>query len=89
MTEGELPSCDGSSFNRDLKNRTVQSGTLKVASHAVQFVIAMGSLMILARLLMPGDFGVMAMVMGFIGLTILVNDCGLIPASIQKRQLTR
>ena len=54
----------------NLKNRTVSSGFITVTAQGVQFGLTLASTMILARLLTPRDFGLVAMVwtmMGFCG----------------------
>jgi O-antigen/teichoic acid export membrane protein len=48
----------------------------------------MGATMILARILIPGDFGVVAMASAFTGFVGLFADLGLSMATVQKPQIT-
>jgi polysaccharide transporter, PST family len=62
-----------------------------VSSVAVQFAKAMllfGSQIVLARLLNPGDFGVVAMCAPIFGVFALFNDLGLSQAVIQRQHLS-
>ena len=47
----------------DLKSRTVSSGLVTMMAQAAEFALTMGATMVLARLLVPRDFGLVAMVM--------------------------
>ena len=46
----------------DLKGRAISSGAITIGAQAVKFVLNLGSIVILARLLSPEDFGLIAMV---------------------------
>lgn len=52
-------------------------------------LIQLGSTMLLARLLDPSDFGLVAMVMAVVGIADLVRDFGLTGAILQARELTQ
>ena len=45
---------------RDLKNRTISSGFVTTFAQGLQFVLTLASTMVLARLLPPHDFGLVA-----------------------------
>jgi O-antigen/teichoic acid export membrane protein len=49
---------------KDLKQRTIRGGAAKFCSQGANFLLRMGSLMILARLLDPKDFGLVGAVGG-------------------------
>ncbi|HUU43230.1 MAG TPA: lipopolysaccharide biosynthesis protein, partial [Planctomycetota bacterium] len=72
----------------DLKGRSVRGGTLSVTARVTAFLLRMGSLAVLARLLTPADFGLIAMVTAVIGFMVLFKDLGLSYATIQKKDLT-
>lgn len=72
----------------DLKHRTVRGGVVTVTAQAVKFALQVGSTMILARLLSPADFGLIAMVAAVTGLAALFKDLGLSAAIIQRPQIT-
>lgn len=54
----------------------------------VRFAIQMASLALLARLLLPSDYGVISMVTALVGLATLIGDFGLSLATIQAKRLT-
>ncbi|MCX6895427.1 MAG: lipopolysaccharide biosynthesis protein, partial [Verrucomicrobia bacterium] len=59
------------------------SGTGRVAQQAIQFALTV----VLARLLTPDDYGLMAMVMVFTGFAGMLADAGFNSALIQKQDL--
>jgi PST family polysaccharide transporter len=75
-------------LDADLKERSVRGGTVMLAAQVVKFVIQLVSTAILARLLMPADFGIVAMVTAFTGLLWLLGDMGLAGATIQRAEIT-
>ncbi|KQR88839.1 lipopolysaccharide biosynthesis protein [Microbacterium sp. CFBP 13617] len=54
----------------------------------LRFAIQFGALMILARLLTPGDYGTVALVTAITGLALLLADFGLSSAAIQAREIS-
>ncbi len=73
----------------DLKGRSVRGGFLTITSQGTQFVIASLSTVVLARLLTPADFGLVAMVVAVTGLGQAFGDFGLSEATIQSERITR
>jgi len=71
----------------DLKRVTVNGGLVTVAAQGCLFALGMGSTMVLARLLTPRDFGLIAMVSVVTGLVALFKDLGLSAATIQRENL--
>src|SRR5712692_1914678 len=69
---------------KDLKQRVIRGGFAKVCSQGASFLVRMGSLMILARLLDPKDFGLVGMVTAVIGVFNLFRDFGLSAAAVQR-----
>ena len=69
---------------KDLKRRTIRGGLAKLCGQAVSFFLRIGYLVIMARLLDPKDFGLVAMVTSVTGLYGLFTTAGLSVASIQK-----
>jgi PST family polysaccharide transporter len=63
-------------------------GVAKFGAQAANFLLRMGSLMILARLLQPTDFGLVGMVTAFTGVLGLFREFGLSTASIQRVSIT-
>src|SRR6476620_11241204 len=72
----------------DLKERTLRGAVAKVCAQAAAFVLRIGSLMILARLLDPKDFGLVAMVTVVTGVFNLFKDAGLSAATVQQATIT-
>lgn len=73
----------------DLKRKSVRGGAVTMVSQGVTIAIQLASTVILARLLSPEDYGVMAMVMAIVSFAGLFRDLGLSSAAIQKKDLTR
>jgi PST family polysaccharide transporter len=72
----------------DLKGRSMRGGALTIAAQGFQFFLQMLSTVVLARLLTPGDFGLVAMVTAFTGLAQLLNNVGLSQATIQSQEIS-
>lgn len=72
----------------NLKNRTISGGFITASSQAVQFVLTLGSTMILARLLSPRDFGLVAMVWTVLGFLRIFKEAGLSTATVQSEGIT-
>ncbi|WP_425908310.1 lipopolysaccharide biosynthesis protein [Nitrobacter sp. TKz-YC02] len=68
---------------KDLKQRTIRSGLAKLCSQTADFVLRIASLVIMARLLEPKDFGLIAMVTAVTGFYGLFTSAGLSAATIQ------
>ncbi|HVO63567.1 MAG TPA: lipopolysaccharide biosynthesis protein [Terriglobales bacterium] len=72
----------------NLKEKTIRGGVARLAAQGANFVLRLGSLMILARLLGPRDFGLVGMVTAFTGILDLFRDFGLSAAAVQRRTVT-
>ena len=73
---------------KDLKERTIRGGSARICSQGASFLLRVGSLMVLARLLDPKDFGLVGMVTAFTGVLSLFRDFGLSAASVQHDHVT-
>lgn len=73
---------------KDLKHRAIRGGFAKVCSQAANFLLRVGALMVLARLLEPKDFGIVGMVTALIGVLNLFRDFGLSTATVQRQTVT-
>jgi O-antigen/teichoic acid export membrane protein len=73
---------------QDLKERTVRGALARICSQAANFLLRFGSLVVLARLLEPKDFGLVGMVTAFTGVLNLFRDFGLSAAGVQRRTVT-
>jgi len=72
----------------DLKEKTIRGGAARLGAQVANFAIRTISLMVLARLLGPKDFGLVGMVTAFTGVLALFRDFGLSSAAIQRDTVT-
>jgi PST family polysaccharide transporter len=72
----------------DLKQQAIRGGFAKLCGQAANFVLRIGSLMVLGRLLEPRDFGLVGMVTAIIGVFNLFKDFGLSTATVQRANVT-
>lgn len=79
---------DTSHLTPDLKRRTIRGGAVALSSQAARFLLRMGSTAVLARLLTPADFGLIAMVTVVTGFVELFKDAGLSTATVQRDSVT-
>lgn len=73
---------------RDLKEKTIRGGFVRVVVQAASLLLRVGSLMVLARLLEPTDFGLVGMVTALTGVLNLFRDFGLSAAAVQRAAVT-
>jgi len=72
----------------NLKQRIISSGVVQVVAQTLQFVLMLAYNVVLARLLSPQEFGLVAMVMTVISLFVIFRDLGLSTATIQRADIT-
>lgn len=72
----------------DLQGKSVKSGSLVLASQGAQFVMGMGSMMVLGRLLGPGPFGLLAMAATLTTFVYAFREFGFGMATIQSKDVT-
>jgi O-antigen/teichoic acid export membrane protein len=72
----------------DLTGRSMRGGLWTISSQAMQFIMQSTSTVVLARLLMPADFGLIAMVTTITGLGQAFADLGLSEATIQHPEIS-
>lgn len=73
---------------KDLKERAIRGAVAKICSQGTNFTLRIGSLVVLARLLSPKDFGIVGMVTAFTGILNLFRDFGLSAATVQRVNVT-
>lgn len=76
-------------FKGDLKSRSVKGGVSTMAAQIISFVMTTAQTVILARLLVPEDYGLIAMVSSVTGFVTIFKDLGLSAAVIQKDKITQ
>jgi O-antigen/teichoic acid export membrane protein len=71
-----------------LKRRTISGAFITIGAQGAQFVLSLASIMVLARLLTPKDFGLFAMVTTVMGYLRVFKDAGLSTATVQREGIT-
>lgn len=72
----------------DLRGRAVRGGALSMGSQLVKLVVQIGTTAVLARLLSPSEFGLVAMVIPFVTFLQLLQDAGLASITVQRPDIT-
>ena len=72
----------------DLKERTLRGGLARFGARGATFLLRMGAIMVLARLLSPKDFGLVGMVAAFTGILSFLRDFGLSSAAVQSKNIS-
>jgi PST family polysaccharide transporter len=85
---------EGEFFNTDhlhasLKTRALRGGVITIGTQATNFLLTLVSTAILARLLTPTDYGLVAMVAVIIGFVAMFKDFGLSMATVQRAEITQ
>lgn len=73
---------------KDLKHKVIRGGFAKICSQGTGFLVRVGSMMVLARLLDPKDFGLVGMVTAVTGVFSVFRDFGLSAAAVQRTTVT-
>jgi O-antigen/teichoic acid export membrane protein len=73
---------------KDLKHRVIRGGLVRIVSQASTLILRTGSIVVMARLLSPKDFGLVGMVTAVIGVFSVFKDFGLSAAAIQRSTIT-
>jgi PST family polysaccharide transporter len=71
----------------DLKGRSIRAGMASMFGQGAKFVVRTGSTVVLARLLTPEDFGLIAMVAVVTNFVAMFQDMGLSMATIQRAEV--
>jgi PST family polysaccharide transporter len=75
-------------LHANLKGRSIRGGAITLAAQAIKFILQLASTAVLARLLTPADFGLVAMVTAVTGFVAMFKDLGLSAATIQRPHIT-
>jgi O-antigen/teichoic acid export membrane protein len=73
---------------KELKERSVRSGAITLFDQGLATLVHLVSVVVLARLLTPEDFGIVTMVTAITGFIELFRELGLSSATIRTRGLT-
>jgi PST family polysaccharide transporter len=71
-----------------LRERSVSGAFFTLLTQWLKFVLHLGSLYVLARILTPGDFGLIGMVTAVTGLILHFKDMGLSAATVQRDKVS-
>jgi PST family polysaccharide transporter len=72
----------------NLKTKSVRGGLIAMVAECTDFVLRLGSVAVLARLLVPEYFGLISMVTAITSIAERFKDLGLSSATIQKKEIT-
>jgi PST family polysaccharide transporter len=76
------------SSSADFKRRSIRGVAQMMTGRLFQVALNFGSVVILARILSPADFGIIATVSAFIALLIVFRDAGLTMAAVRSAELS-
>ncbi len=74
---------------RALGARSAKGAAVTLGAQGVRFVLQFGSQVLLAHMLAPADFGVMAMAVPILSLVQIFNELGLSQATIQRETISQ
>gem|GEM_PF-128312 len=72
----------------NLKHKSIRGAVFMASGNAADVLVRMVSIAILARLLLPADFGLIAMVTALSGILDSFRDFGLSAATVQRPEIT-
>src|SRR5260370_38292636 len=71
-----------------LKSKSIRGGAYMLTSSGASLVVGIAATSVLARLLLPSDFGLLGMVFALTAIAERFKDIGLGRAKVQKKKLT-
>ncbi len=88
MLQAKYDYFTGESLRKDLKKKTVRGGLYTALAQGLIAAIALVMVPLMARLLQPADFGMVAMVTVFTGFAAMFVDAGFSMATIQQTSIS-
>ena len=79
---------DVSALAKGLGLRAARGGVVTLASQFLRQVIHLGFTMVMARILLPSDYGLVAMVTAVTGFMSVFKDMGLSMATVQRQEIS-
>ncbi len=73
----------------NLREKSIKGGLSTVGAQITSFALNIGSTVIMARMLLPNDYGLVAMVTSFTGFVLIFKDLGFAQAIIQRETITQ
>lgn len=80
---------DNPNTKEDLKSRAIRGGGVVIGAQICKFLIKFLTTVVLARLITPEDFGLIAMVAAITNFISMFNDMGLSMATVQQEEITQ
>jgi PST family polysaccharide transporter len=77
-----------SSADNNLKQKAVRGGGITMATRLVDYAIQVGSTAVIARILDPADYGLVAISLAATGFFFVFKSMGLSDATVQRKQIT-
>lgn len=74
-------------LQRDLRGRSVRGAAVTIGSQAARFLLQLGGMAVLARLLIPADFGVYGKTIALTGFITVIQTGGLSLATVQQAKI--
>lgn len=74
--------------NENLKGQSLRGGAILIVARAINVFLQIGSTFVLARLVTPHDYGLVAMVAAIVGFAPMLIDLGTTDAAVQKHRIT-
>lgn len=75
-------------LSSDLAGKAVRGGISTMTAQGVRFILQVAGTMVLARLLTPADYGLIAMVTVVVNFAQMFKDAGLSMATVQKKKIS-
>lgn len=72
-----------------LRSSAARGSAVTLASQGIRLLLMMSSTVVLARLLLPSDYGLIAMVLVVVGVADIFRDFGLSMAALRAKELTQ
>ncbi len=72
-------------LQENLNRRSLQSGIVTIGAQPIKLIIGIGGTMVLARLLAPADYGLLAMAQPVLGIVDSLSNMGLETATVQRQ----
>src|SRR5215468_4800656 len=75
-------------IRKDLRSSSVRAAGFTWAAGTVDFILRLGSTAILARLILPEQFGLVMMLMAVTAIADQFRDLGLSTVTVQRREIS-
>jgi PST family polysaccharide transporter len=79
---------DTETLSNDLRKRSIRGGVYTMVGQGITSILRVGSIAILARILIPDHFGLVSMVTALTVIAERFKDLGLSTATVQRKEIT-